>query len=73
MNPSPYPATREYDIDVDVTLYLTLGTPLAVNDPRADADAYVNDDLVNQIRQLCKRLNGDLVDIEWNIIELRAE
>lgn len=71
-NPSPYPATREYDIDVDVTVRLTIREELVVNDPRADADAYVRDDLITQIKQSLKQIHADVDDIEWTVTDVRT-
>lgn len=73
-NPSPYPATREYDIDVDVTLHLTIREELPIGAQPTDVPLALSlrDNLIQQVQNAIKHVHADLVDIEWNIIDVRT-
>ena len=72
MQPS-YPATADYDIDVTFRVFVTSNANLAQADPHADADVYVRDELLPQLRRVLRQLGADVTDIEYEIDDVRRE
>lgn len=74
MTYAPYPHTAEYDLTVTVKLFLRIPVEFPPGGADVEAERYVREDLMKQIKRAILRVDGDLEDSEYVIDSIdRAE